>query len=46
MRRMGIHFDKGVGASHQMWMFLWADHYSIMSHSKMHLEQMIKELAD
>ena len=26
--------------------FMWADSYLIMSHTKMHLEQMMKELID
>ena len=32
--------------SHQMCSFLWADNYWIMSHSKMHSEQMLKEFIE
>ena len=40
----GIHFDKYQGWRHQIYSSLWADNHWIMSHSKMHLEQMMKEL--
>ena len=43
---MGIQIDRRHGGSHQTCSILQADNCWVMSHSKMHLEQMMKALKD
>ena len=40
-RRMGVHIDRCQGGSHRTCSFIWAGIFWIMSHSKMHLRQMM-----
>ena len=38
--------DGEGGGEHQICSFMWADNFWIMSHSKEHLEQMLKDLIE
>ena len=43
---MGVLVNSREGPSHQVCSFTWADNNRIMSHSKAHLEQMLKDLIE
>ena len=45
-KKMGVNMDTQERGNHQICSFMWADNYWIMSHSKVHLEQMMKELIE
>ena len=45
MKRKGVPMDAEEGV-HQICGFMWADNFGIMSHSKEHLEQMLKDLLE
>ena len=45
-KRMGILLDVEGERAHQIWSFLWADSFWIMSHSKENLELMLRDLID
>ena len=45
-RRMSVHIDKRQGESHLTCSYMCADKHWIMSHSTMHLRQMMEELID
>ena len=46
-RRKGVLMDiEADGEVHQICSFMWADNFWIMSHSKKHLEQMLKDLIE
>ena len=43
--KKGVLLDEGEGV-HQICSFMWAYNFWIMSHSKAHLEQMLKDLIE
>ena len=45
-KRKGVLLDLGRDGVHRRCSFLWADHFGIMSHSKVHLEQKFKDLIE
>ena len=46
-KEIGLHIETCQEGCHQIWRFMWADNYWILSHSKMHQEQMMmKELIE
>ena len=44
--KKGILLDMEGERTHQICIFLWADNFWIMSHSKEHLEQMLRDLIE
>ena len=45
-QKMGVIMNYDGGRAHQIFCFMWADNHGIISHSKMHLEQMMKDLLE
>ena len=45
-KRCSYDIDTEGGGEHQICSFMWADNFWIMSHSKKHLEQMLKDLIE
>ena len=42
----GVLMNNGEGQAHQTCSFMWTDNHWIISHSKMHLEEMMKDLIE
>ena len=45
-KRMGVFSDLEQHRTHQICSFMWADNFWIVSNSKCHLEQMLRDLSD
>ena len=45
-KKIGVLVNSRAGPAHQICSFTWADNHWIMSHSKTHLEQMMKDLIE
>ena len=45
-KKMGLHLETCQAGDHQICSFAWADNFWTLSHSKTHLEQMMKELVE
>ena len=45
-QNMGIHLDERHGKGHQICSILWADNDSVMSHTREHLQQMLKDFVE